>query len=123
MNGITYIESHETYPTVGVATASGFLLILGIDEEGETDVIANYYLTSSEIIYLKFMPNSTTLIAIDKEHGLFVLKRESNDNSDIKQFISLKQSYLDHSIVKTNETLHILMLHTKNGDKRIRNIE
>lgn len=114
-NGITYIESHETYAIVGIATASGFLLILAIDEQGEADVIAKYYLTPTQIVYMKFMPNSAILIAIDKENGLFIVKRESNNHNDIKQFVSLKQNYLDYSIVKTNGTIHALMLCTKIG--------
>lgn len=61
------------------------------------------------------MPNATTLIAIDKENGLFIVNRESNDHNDIKQFVNLKQSYLDYSIIKTNGILNALMLCTKNG--------
>lgn len=115
LNGVSYIESHETCPIIGVANASGVLLILEIDDQGEADVIANYNLTSSKIVYIKFIPNSTTLFAIDDENGLFLIKRDSNNNDDIKQFLNLNRTYLDYSAVRTIATIHLLMLYVKNG--------
>lgn len=115
LNGVNYIQSHETCSSVGVATAFGTILILNIDEQGEADVIAIYNLTSSKIVYLKFIPNSTLLIVVDDQNGFFLIKRESNNNNDIKKFMSLNQNYLDYSSVKINGTQHELMLYTKNG--------
>lgn len=117
INGLSYIESHETCPIVGVATAFGMLLILEIDEQGEADVIVNYCLTSSKIVYLKFVPNSMALIVVDEENAFFLIKRESNNNDDIKKFLNLHRSYIDYSAVKTNTSMHLLMLYAKNGSK------
>lgn len=115
LNGVNNIESHETCPVVGVATAFGTIVILGIDDEGNPNVISMYCLTSSKIIYIKFIPNSMLLIVVDDQNGFFILKRESNTNDDIKKFICLNRSYLDYSSVKINGTLHELMLYTRNG--------
>ncbi|XP_031619938.1 cilia- and flagella-associated protein 43 [Contarinia nasturtii] len=115
LSGVSCIESHETCSIVGVATSSGTILFLEIDERGNADLIAKYNLTSSKIVFIKFIPNSTISIAIDNENGLFAIKRETNNNEDIKKFIVLERSYLDYSMVKINGNLYALMLHEKCG--------
>lgn len=115
LNGVNYIESHETCPIVGVATSFGDVFVLEIDDQGNVDVIANYCLTSSKIVYMKFLPNSMSLVVIDDQSGFFLIKTDSKNNSDIKKFIRLNRKYLDYSSVKTNGTLHELLLYTKDG--------
>ncbi|XP_055325488.1 cilia- and flagella-associated protein 43 [Sitodiplosis mosellana] len=115
INGVNGIESHETSSMVGVSTSSGMILILEIDEQGEADIIAKYRLTSSKLVFIKFMPNSTTFICIDEENGFFLVKRESNNDDDIKKFFILSRNYLDYSVVKSNGNLYALMLYIKCG--------
>lgn len=91
------------------------VLILEIDEQGEADIMAKYCLTSSKMVFMKFMPNSTIFICIDEENGFFLVKRESNNDDDIKKFIVFSRNYLDYSVVKTNGNLYALMLYTKYG--------
>lgn len=67
------------------------------------------------MVFMKFIPNSTTFICIDEENGFFLVKRESNNDDDIKKFIILSRKYLDYSVVKTNGILYVLMLYTKTG--------
>lgn len=109
------IESHETCSIVSVATSSGLILFLEIDERGQADLIAKYHLTSSKIVFMKFIPNSTMSIAIDNDNGFFIIKRETRDIGDIKKIIILDRSYLDYSMVKIDGNLYALMLYEKNG--------
>lgn len=113
LNDVNCIESDETSSMIGVATSSGWVLILEIDEQGEADIIAKYSLTSSKMVFMKFIPNSTIFICIDEENGFFLVKRESNNYDDIKKFFVLTQNYLDYSVVKTNGNIYILLLYTK----------
>lgn len=115
INDVDCIESHETSSMVGVATSSGWILILEIDEQGEADIIAKYSLTSSKMVFMKFIPNSTTFVCIDEENGFYLVKRESNNDDDIKKFFLLTQNYLDYSVVKSNGNIYVLLLYMKCG--------
>lgn len=64
---------------------------------------------------MKFMPNSSALIIIDMENDMFLIKRRSNNDDDIKKMIALERQrhYADYSMIKTNGTINALMLYTK----------
>lgn len=122
MNGINCIESHESYPLIGIATVFGRIIILSIDENGDATVIAEYHLTSTNIVRMQFLPNSTSLMAIDDEHYFFFVKRESNNNSDIKQLIAFSRTYSDYSAVETNGIFHLIALYSKEATSTMESI-
>lgn len=109
------MESHETSPTVCIASKFGIIHTMNVDDQGSLNDLANYHLTSSNIVYMKLMPNSNFLIVIDEQRGFFLLKREFNNNDDVKKFTCLSCCYLNYSAVEANGMLYMLMMYMKNG--------
>lgn len=96
-----------------IGTEHGTVHFLDIDETGNVNIIANYYLTSTKITYLKLIAMSTSLIAIDNEMCFFLIRRERNNDNDIKKFLNFNRIYCDYSIVEINDMIHVMMLHVK----------
>lgn len=113
------IASNETCPIIGVGTTLGTVLIMEIDDQATANVAAKYYLTSSKIIHMKLIPNSSSFIVLDDENSFFLINRQTNTNKDIKKFIDLSYTCLDHSIIEINGTINMLMLYVKCGKNDI----
>lgn len=90
------------------------VIILSINDQYAVNVIAEYWLSSSKIIYMKSIPNSSSLIVIDEENSMFLIRRETNTNDDIKKLINFCNEYTDYSVIEANGILYMLLLCTQN---------
>lgn len=109
---------------VVVGTVHGRVFLLDVSDQLNIRVLAKYNLTSTKIVGLKFIPNSSYLTVIDDQSYQFLIKRQRigtnsdvNDSDDdgIKKITCFQSGYIDYSAIEMNDgTLHILLLLPKN---------
>lgn len=109
---ICNIESHHTLPIIAVATKCGTVFIYELNDTA-LKFISQYYLSSVGVNILKFVINSSTLIAFDDENAFFHIQMNSYDVTDIEEFFQFNDKPIDTSIIEINEILHVMILCVK----------
>lgn len=116
-----------------VGTIHGCAYLLDVTDQLNLRILAKYYLTSTKIASLKFIPNSNYFTAIDGENYQFLIKRQrigtngdvdDSDNDDgIKKIMSLPSGYIDYSAIEVNDgSLHHLLLSVKNDPSEVKDM-
>lgn len=120
---------------VAVGTVYGCVRLLDVSDELNLCVLAKYNLTSTKIVGLKLIPNSSYFTAIDDQNYQFLMKRQrfgSNGDGDddddnvggIRKITSLPSGHIDYSAIEMNDgTLHILLLFVKNDSNEMNSRE
>lgn len=107
-----------------IGTVHGCVFLLDATDQSNLRILAKYYLTSTKIVALKFIPNSNYFTAIDGENYQFLMKRQrigtngdvdDDENDDgIKRIMSLPRGYIDYSAIEINDgSLRSLLLFVK----------